>query len=133
MDRSQAHLDQTLIAEVKTAYQRYIDGFMNSDTAAIDAVVQYPLAYIGNGVVTMYDAFPIQPAELMARTGWHDTLGIDYEVVAVSPGKAHVVLRSGTRVRRDGSAIEEIRGFYAWTRTSEGWKIFAVSDITFPA
>jgi hypothetical protein len=34
-------------AEVLQAYQRYLEAFLADDIAAIDALVQYPLAYIG--------------------------------------------------------------------------------------
>ena len=32
--------------------------------------------------------------------------------------------------RRDGSSIESVHAFYAWIKTADGWKIFAMSDIT---
>jgi hypothetical protein len=54
---------------------------------------------------------------------------MQYEVVAVSATKAHLILRSGTRVRADGSPIEVVSGFYAWTKTTTGWKMFAISDV----
>ena len=71
-------------------------------------------------------------ADLMAQTGWRDTVDMRYEVVALSATKAHLILRSGTRVRADGSPIEDISGFYAWTRTPAGWKMFAISDVRTP-
>ena len=119
-------------AEVLRAYKKYLEAFMSNDMNGIDALVSYPLAYVGDGVVKMFDEYPIRPAELMARTGWRDTLNMQYEVVAVSDSKAHVILRSGTRVRADGSPIEEVSGFYAWTRTATGWKMFALSDVRVP-
>ena len=120
------------VAEVRAAYERYLAAFMANDMDAINALVRYPLAYLGDGQVTVLDAYPIKPAELMARTGWRDTVNMQYDVVAISDSKAHVVLRSGTRVRADGSPIEEVSAFYAWTRTAGGWKMFAVSDIATP-
>jgi len=116
-------------AEVLSAYKRYLEAFMSNDMNGINALVSYPLAYVGDGVVKMFHEYPIRPSELMAQTGWRDTLNMQYEVVAVSDTKAHLILRSGTRVRADGSPIEEISGFYAWTRTTAGWKMFAVSDV----
>ena len=32
----------------------------------------------------------------------------------------------------DGSLIEEATAFYAFKNTNNGWKIYALSDITFP-
>ena len=119
-------------AEVIQAYQRYLQAFLADDIAAIDALVRYPLAYIGDGKVIMLDEYPVKPSALMAAKGWHTSIGIDYEVIGVSETKAHLVLKRCTRVRRDGSPIEEVFAFYAWTRTDDGWKMFAVSDVTLP-
>jgi hypothetical protein len=119
-------------AEVIEAYQRYLRAFLADDVAAIDALVQYPLAYIVDGRVSMLDAYPIRPSALMAAKGWHTSVDMDYDVVGVSETKAHLILRRCTRVRGDGSPIEEVCAFYAWPRTTEGWKMFAVSDVTVP-
>jgi hypothetical protein len=119
-------------AEVIQAYERYLRAFLADDVAAIDALVQYPLAYIADGKVSMLDAYPIKPSALMAAKGWHTSIDIEYEVIGISETKAHLILRRCTRVRRDGSPIEEVCAFYAWTRTAEGWKMFALSDVTIP-
>jgi hypothetical protein len=116
-------------AEVLGAYEKYLEAFMSNDMNGINALVSYPLAYVGDGVVKMFNEYPIRPSELMGQTGWRDTLNMQYEVVAVSDTKAHGILRSGTRVRADGSPIEDISGFYAWTKTTTGWKMFAISDV----
>jgi hypothetical protein len=120
-------------AEVIQAYQRYLQAFLADDVATIDSLVQYPLAYIGDGKVSMLDQYPIRPSALMAAKGWHTSIDMEYEVVGVSETKAHLVLKRGTRVRRDGSPIEQVFAFYAWTKTADGWKMFAVSDVTVPA
>jgi hypothetical protein len=117
-------------AEVIQAYERYVQAFLADDLPTIDALVQYPLAYIGEGKVSMLDEYPIKPSALMAATGWHTSIGMEYEVIGVSATKAHLVLKRGTRVRRDGSPIEDVHAFYAWTKTADGWKIFAMSDVT---
>ena len=44
-------------AEVIQAYERYLQAFLADDIATIDALVQYPLAYIGDGKVAMLDEF----------------------------------------------------------------------------
>ena len=116
-------------AEVLRAYEKYLEAFMASDMSGINALVSYPLAYVGDGAVKMLHEYPIKPSELMVQTGWRDTVNMQYEVVAVSETKAHLILRSGTRVRADGSPIEDISGFYAWTKTPTGWKMFAISDV----
>src|SRR5512138_3044462 len=119
-----AESQDTLLKEVIAAYRRYVAAFLADDVDALDALVSYPLAYIGEGVVTMHDAFPARAATLRAQTGWHETRDMQYEVVGISEKKAHLILRSGTRVRRDGSPIEDIYAFYAWTKTAAGWKMF---------
>jgi hypothetical protein len=119
-------------AEVIQAYERYLQAFLADDIAAIDALVQYPLAYIGDGKVAMLNEYPIKPSALMAAKDWHTSVGMDYEVIGVSATKAHLILKRGTRVRRDGSPIEDVYAFYAWTRTADGWKMFAVWDVTVP-
>jgi hypothetical protein len=63
----------------------------------------------------------------MAAKAWHTSIDMEYEVLGISATKAHLVLKRGTRVRRDGSPIEEVFAFYAWTRTVDSWKMFAVS------
>ena len=119
-------------AAVIQAYERYLEAFLAGDIAAIDALVQYPLAYIGDGKVTMLDRWPFEPSMLRELKGWHTSVDLAYEVIGISATKAHLVLKRCTRVRRDGSPIEELCAFYAWTRTDEGWKMFALSDVTIP-
>jgi hypothetical protein len=119
-------------AEVIQVYERYVQAFLADDLATIDSLVQYPLAYIGDGKVSVLDQWPFEPSALRAAKGWHTSIDFDYEVVGVSATKAHLVLKRGVRVRRDGSPIETVHAFYAWTRTEDGWKMFALSDVTVP-
>jgi hypothetical protein len=126
-------VDQKLKEEVLAAYAAYLDAFRANDVPALDKLIRYPLAYIGNGQVTLVETYPVQPAQLMAAKQWHDTKDLDPEVVFLSTEKAHVILRHATRVRVDGSPIEVVSAFYALTRMPSGWKFFALSDITIPA
>jgi hypothetical protein len=125
-------MTQPLKEEVLATYAAYLDAFRANDVAALDALIQYPLAYIGNGRVTLVETNPVQPAELMAAKQWDDTKGLDPEVVFLSTEKAHLILRHAIRVRADGTPIEVVSAFYALTRTPPGWKFFAFSDITVP-
>jgi hypothetical protein len=120
-------------AAVRTAYERYLHAFLDGDLAAVEALVRFPLAYIGAGETRLLDRFPVSPQALRERKQWHTTVNADYEVSLVAPDKAHVILRSAERVRADGSLIETVAAFYAFTRTAEGWKLFALSDIVIPA
>ena len=126
-------MDQELNRQVIATYTAYIDAFRANDVEALDKLIQYPLAYIGNGRVTMVETYPVQPAELMATKQWHDTKDLNPEVVFLSADKAHLIVRHASRVRLDGSPIETVSAFYALTRTPAGWKFFALSDITVPA
>jgi hypothetical protein len=126
-------MDERAKDEVLAAYAAYVAAFRANDIQAIDKLMQYPLAHIGNGKTTLLDTYPIKPAELMAAKQWHDSKDIAYEVVFASADKAHLILRQAKRVRMDGSPIETVSVFYALTRTASGWKFFAVSDIIIPA
>jgi hypothetical protein len=64
-------VDEHLNRQVLATYSAYVDAFRANDVAALDKLIHYPLAYIGNGRTTLLDAFPIQPAELMATKQWH--------------------------------------------------------------
>ena len=90
---------------VYKAYRYYLDGFNDGKIDSINAVVQYPLTVISDGQAHDVFEFPISPAELKAKTGWHTTVDAEIDVVAVSERKAHVILRNARRVRQDGSLI----------------------------
>ena len=115
---------------VVAAYRAYIRAFLDNDLDAIDALVRYPLAYIGVAKTVMLDSFPVKPADLIAEKQWHSTADTDFDVVGISEDKAHVILPRARRLRADGSLIETVSAFYAFTRTDDGWRMFAVSDVT---
>jgi hypothetical protein len=56
-------MNQGLRGEVLATYTAYLDAFRANDVSALDKLIQYPLAYIGNGRTTFVDAYPVQPAE----------------------------------------------------------------------
>jgi hypothetical protein len=126
-------MDSSERAKLLSAYQRYLDAFNANDIDAINNCVKFPLAHIGDGEVKILDYFPITPAEMKAAKGWGRSEGFEIDVVAISATKAHLVMRNTRRLRNDGSLIEEATGFYAYTKHDDDWKMFAISDITFPA
>ena len=126
-------MDKNLRAQVFETYNRYANAFNEADLETINDCIAYPLAYIGTDSVNMLDKFPIDPRELKERIGWATSNAFEIDVVAVSDKKAHVVIRNVRRLRSDGSLIEEATGFYALKNTNSGWKMYAISDITFPA
>ena len=126
-------MDKNLRAQVFETYDRYSNAFNESDIEIINDCIAYPLAYIGADSVKMLDKFPVDPQELKEKIGWATSNAFEIDVVAVSDKKAHVVIRNVRRLRSDGSLIEEATGFYAFKNTNNGWKMYAFSDITFPA
>ena len=126
-------MDKKMRAEVLTAYEDYLTAFNNDDIDTINSLVAWPLSYIGDGKVTSLDQFPVKPSELKESMGWDRSEGFEIDVVAVTETKAHVLMRNTRRLRKDGSLIEEASAFYAFTRTDDGWKMFALSDVRMPA
>ncbi|MGA7357070.1 MAG: hypothetical protein WA431_06680 [Candidatus Cybelea sp.] len=122
-------VNEELKNEVLATYAAYLRAFNANDIPSIDKLIQYPLAHIDNGRTNLVNTYPYKPADLMAAKQWHATIDPSCEVFA-SAEKAHVILRSANRVRADGSLIETVSVFYALTRTSSGWKFFAISVIT---
>jgi hypothetical protein len=53
---------------------------------------------------------------------WHSTADTDFDVVGISADKAHVILPSARILRADGSLIETVPAFYAFTKTDDGRK-----------
>jgi len=126
-------MDKNLRAQVLETYNRYLNAINEADMETINDCVAYPLAYIGADSVKMLDEFPIDPREWKKKTGWATSNAFEIDVVAVSDKKAHLLMRNVRRLRDDGSLIEEATGFYAFKNTNNGWKMYAFSDITFPA
>ena len=127
-------MDQEAIrSQVAAAFGRYLTAFLQNDMPTINSVVSYPLAYIGAADVRLFDKFPIDPGQLVRAKGWHATVNMQHEVVALSTTKAHVILRTADRVRKDGSLIETASGFYAFKLTGRNWQMFALSDVVNPA
>jgi hypothetical protein len=108
----------------------YVAGFKSNDVTLIDKMVKHPIAYIKNGSVTMCDSYPIDPKSLKKEKGWDHSVDWKFEVTAVNDSEAHAVA-SAVRCRKDGSKIESVHGFYAFTKTADGWKMYAVADTTF--
>ena len=126
-------MDKNLSVQVLETYNRYVNAIVEADMDTINSCVDYPLAYIGEESVTMLDKFPIDPREWKKKTGWATSNAFEIDVVAISDKKAHILMRNCRRLRDDGSLIEEATGFYAFKNTNNGWKMYAFSDITFPA
>ena len=121
---------EILKEELRKAYQDYyVVGFSNNDLTLIDQVVQYPVAYISNGQVKLYDQYPVDPARLKAEKGWDHSRDWSFDVVAISETEGRIEA-SATRCRADGSVIEHVHAYYAFTRVDGRWKMYALSGVT---
>ena len=120
-----------LEVEVSQAIDAYLQCFLANNMDGINATIAYPLSLISDGHTSLCSEFPMSPKHMMEETGWHTTVNITSTVAGVNGNKAHVT-SSGTRVRQDGSVIENYDVFYALTKTSGNWKIFAVSQVVYP-
>ena len=65
--------------------------------------------------------------------GWHRSDAFEIDVVAMTETKTHLLCRNVRRLREDGSLIEQVSAFYAFKKTADGWKMFAISDVVNPA
>jgi hypothetical protein len=118
--------------DVLAAYQRYLDAFMAGDEQAIRECIQWPCTFLGVDGAESLTEFPYSPTALKQEKQWATSVGLEIDVVAVSAAKAHIVLRNCERVQSDGTLIEQVSAFYAFAKTSDVWKIFAMSSIEFP-
>ena len=122
-----------LRAEVYKVYQSYLDAFNREDLDGINACIEFPLTHIGNGNITVLDKFPLSPTEMKKAKGWHRSDSVEIDIVAMTETKAHLLCRNVRRLREDGSLIEQASVFYAFKKTADGWKMFAISDVVNPA
>ena len=70
---------------------------------------------------------------MKASKAWDRSDAFEIDVVAVGENKAHPLMINTRRLRKDCSLIEEATGFYAYTKVDGDWKMFAISEIVFPA
>ncbi|MAA67971.1 MAG: hypothetical protein HN867_15060 [Deltaproteobacteria bacterium] len=90
------------------------------------------MTHIGNGEISVLDKFPLSPTEMKKAKGWHHSDSFEIDVVAMTETKAHLLCRNLHRLRVDSSLIEQST-FYAFKKTADGWKMFAISDVVNPA
>ena len=114
--------------EVLKAYEEYLAYFLNNDMDGVNSLVKFPITSIADGESKLLDAFPVTPKEMMENKQWDTTIDTETYVHGVNSKKGHVI-SSGTRIRKDKSVIEKYTAFYAFTKTDEGWKMYAVSSV----
>ena len=114
--------------EVLKAYEKYLTYFLNNDMDGINSIVKFPITYIADGECKSLDTFPVKPKEMMDSKQWDTTIDTNTYTHGTNSTKAHVI-SSGTRIRKDKSVIEKYTVFYAFTKTNDGWKMYAISDI----
>ena len=96
----------------------------------INSLVKFPITYIANGECKSLDAFPVKPKEMMEKKQWDTTINTNTYTHGVNCEKGHVI-SNGTRIRKYKSVIEKYTAFYGFTKTDEGWKMYAISDVIF--
>ena len=114
--------------EVLKAYEQEGEEGGDDDMNGINSLVKFPITYIADGESKSLDAFPVTPKEMMENKQWDTTIDTDTYVHGTNSNKGHVI-SSGTRIRKDKSVIEKYTVFYAFTKTEDGWKMYAISDI----
>ena len=114
--------------EVLKAYEEYLAYFLNNDMDGVNSLVKFPITSIADGESKLLDAFPVTPKEMMENKQWDTTIDTETYVHGTNSTKGHVI-SSGTRIRKDKSVIEKYTVFYAFTKTDNGWKMYAISDI----
>ena len=114
--------------EVLKAYDNYLAYFLDNDMEGINSLVKFPITYIADGESKSLDAFPIKPKEMMESKQWDTTIDTNTYTHGVNSKKGHVI-SSGTRIRKDKSVIEKYTAFYGFTKTDEGWKMYAISIV----
>ena len=114
--------------EVLKAYEQYLAYFLDNNMNGINSLVKFPITYIADGESKSLDAFPVTPKEMMENKQWDTTIDTDTYVHGTNSNKGHVI-SSGTRIRKDKSVIEKYTVFNAFTKTEDGWKMYAISDI----
>ena len=114
--------------EFLKAYEQYLAYFLDNDMNGINSLVKFPITYITDGESKSLDAFPVTTKEMMDIKQWDTTIDTDTYVHGTNSTKGHVI-SSGTRIRKDKSVIEKYTVFYAFTKTDDGWKMYAISDV----
>ena len=114
--------------DVLKAYEQYLAYFLDNDMDGINSLVKFPITYIAEGESKLLDAFPVTPKEMMENKNWDTTINTKTYVHGINSTKGHVI-SSGTRIRKDKSVIEKYTVFYAFTKTDDGWKMYAISDV----
>ena len=114
--------------EFMKAYEEYLACFIYNNMDDINSLVKFPITYIADGECKSLDTFPVKPKEMMDSKQWDTTIDTNTYTHGTNSTKGHVI-SSGTRIRKDKSVIEKYTVFYAFTKTNDGWKMYAISDI----
>ena len=114
--------------EVLKTYEQYLTYFLDNDMNGINSLVRFPITYIADGESKLLNAFPVTPKQMKENKQWDTTINNETYVLGTNSTKGHVI-SSGTRIRSDKTVIEKYTAFYAFTKTDDGWKMFAISDV----
>ena len=125
-------MDENILKQelLETYTRYYIEGFKTNNVNLIDKMIRYPITYIKDGEVSSMDHYPIDPEQLKKDLEWDHSIDWKFDIPAINKTTAHAVA-SATRCRADGSIIEKVQGFYAFTKVDKKWKMYVVADITY--
>jgi hypothetical protein len=121
-------MSKNIKKEVLITYERFIKFFFKNDMKGINSLVQYPITHISEGKSELLDSFYLTPKEMMENKEWDTSIDITTSIHGITRTKAHVI-STGTRIRKDKSVIEKYTIFYAFIKTEDGWKMYAMSDV----
>ena len=121
-------MSQSYKKELLKTYEQYLAYFLDNNMNGINSLVKFPITYIADGECKLLDAFTVTPKEMMENKQWDTTVDTETYVHGTNSSKGHVI-SSGTRIRKDKTIIEKYTVFYAFTKTDDGWKMYAISDV----
>lgn len=120
--------EESLKEQLLATYKVYMKGFKSNNIKLIDSIVKYPIAFLKNGIVEMFDNYPIDPKKLRTEKDWDHSKNWNFDILAINNHHAHAVA-SAIRCRADGSVIEHVHGFYAFIKINNLWKMYAFSEV----
>ena len=90
--------------------------------------IKFKITYLADEECKLLDSFLVTPKEMMENKQWDTTVDTETYVHGTNSSKGHVI-SSGTRIRKDKTIIEKYTVFYAFTKTDDGWKMYAISSV----
>jgi hypothetical protein len=120
--------EQLLKEELINVYDIYIEGFKSNDMELINSIINFPIAILKDGEITMLNHYPINPKQLKIEKKWDHSTDWKFEITAINENNAHINA-SAIRRKVDGSYIEKVSAFYGFYKIESDWKMCSFSEI----